>query len=285
MIAVGENVYTANLSGGYIVESGTSFSTPMVAGAAALIEAARPGLTAQQYRSLLINTANPVLLDSGAPLTAQQQGSGFLNVLAALNGTVAAFPTSLSYGIGAGTFDQTAMLALTNVGSAPDTYSITIQPIGGGPAPMLSANTVQLNPGQSQNVSVELAGASLDPGAYQGFLQIQSAQSQVIATVPYWYAVPSATAANMTVLTAPTNGDPGTRVDIYVRPTDSQGIPTGPTPTVTVTGTGRLIFIPSIDGQAPGVYHLQARLGPLGGTTVFHVVSGSAFADITIQSP
>ncbi len=285
LIAVGQDVYTADLNGGYIVESGTSFSAPMVAGAAALLEAARPGLAAQQYRSLLINSAIPVLLDSGAPLTPQQQGSGFLNVLAALNSTVAAFPTSLSYGIGSGTFDQTATLSLTNVGSAPDTYSITVQPIGGGPAPMLSSNSVQLNPGQSQNISVELAGASLDPGAYQGFLQIQGAQSQVVATIPYWYGVPSDTATNMTVLSAPSNGPPGTRVDIFVRPTDSQGIPTGPTPTVTSTGTGRVIFITSIDGQAPGVYHIQARLGPLGGATVLHVVSGNASTDITIQSP
>src|SRR5262249_42554969 len=149
---------------------------PMVAGAAALIEAARPGLTFQQYRSLLVNSATPVALDSGALLTVQQQGSGFLNVLAAVNATVAAGPTSLSFGIGSGTIDQTSSLTLTNVGSAADTFSITVQPLGNGPIPILSANSVQLNPGKSQNISVELAGASLDPGAYQGYLQIQGTQ-------------------------------------------------------------------------------------------------------------
>jgi minor extracellular serine protease Vpr len=286
LIAVGENVYTASLGGGFVVESGTSFSAPMVAGSAALIEAARPGLSAQQYRSLLINTANPVSLDSGSPLTVQQQGSGFLNVLAALNGTVTAFPTSLGYGVGSATFDQTAALMLTNVGSAPDTYSITVQPIGGGPTPVLDANSVQLNPGQSQNIAVELSGASLDPGAYQGFLLIQGTQSQVIATVPYWYAVPSGAATNISVLSAPANGGPASRQDIYIRPTDAQGIPAGATPAVTVTsGAGRVVFIQSIDDQAPGIYHVQVRMGPFGGASVFHIVSGDAAIDITIQSP
>jgi minor extracellular serine protease Vpr len=286
ILAVGESVYTADLNSGYVVESGTSFSAPMLAGSAALIQAARPGLTAQQYRSLLINSANSVIQDSGAPLTIQQQGSGFLNVLAALNATVTAYPTSLSYGIGSGTFDQTSMLALTNVGKAPDTFSITVQPLGAGPTPTLSANMIQLNPGQTQNVSVEFAGAALDPGAYQGFLQIQGAQNQTVATVPYWYGVPSDAAVNMTVLFAPTNGPSGTRQVILVRPTDSQGLPTSTTPTVTVTsGGGRVNFVQSVDDQVPGSYYIQVRLAPLGGATVFHIVSGSASADVTIQSP
>lgn len=288
LIAVGENVYTADLtaSGGYVVESGTSFSTPMLAGAAALIEAARPGLTFRQYRSLLVNSATPVVQDSGAPLTVQQQGSGFLNVLAALNGTATANPTSLSFGVGSGTFDQTITLALTNVGTAADTFSITVQPLGNGPVPTLSANTVQLNPGQSQNIAVELAGTSLDAGAYQGYLQVQGAQNPVIAMVPYWYGVPSASPVNMTVLEAPPNGPPGSRQTLVVRPTDSQGLATGDTPTITVTsGGGRLLLVQSLDGDFPGVYGIVVRLGPTAGANVFHVVSGDAAKDIVIQSP
>ena len=50
LLAVGSNVYTAWASslgtGGYMVASGTSLSAPMVTGAAALLKAARPGLTA-----------------------------------------------------------------------------------------------------------------------------------------------------------------------------------------------------------------------------------------------
>jgi len=286
LLAIGENVYTADLTGngGFVVESGTSFSAPMAAGAAALLEAARPGLTFRQYRSLLVNSATPVSLDSGTLLTVQQQGSGFLNVLSAVNATVAVNPTSLSYGIGSGTLDQTTTLTLTNVGTAADTFSIIVQPMGNGPMPTLSANAVQLNPGQSQKISVELAGASLDPGAYQGYLQIQGAQNPVVALVPYWYGIPSQTPAYVTILDAPTNGRSGSRQTIFLRPTDAQGIPVNATPTVTVaSGGGSVIGITSIDDEAPGVYALQVRVAA--GQNVFRITAGSITKDVTIQSP
>jgi hypothetical protein len=159
-----------------------------------------------------------------------------------------------------------------------------VQPMGNGPTPTLSANTAQLNPGQSQNISVELAGTSLDPGAYQGYLQIQGTQNQVLALVPYWYGVASQTAAYVTILDAPTNARPGSRQSIFLRPTDAAGIPVNATPTVTViSGSGTIIGITSIDDQAPGVYQLQVRVAA--GQNVFRIQSGDVSKDVTIQSP
>ena len=286
VLGIGENVYTADLTGngGFIIEDGTSFSTPMAAGGAALLEAARPGLTAPQYRSLLVNSATPVALNSGTLLTVQQQGSGFLNLLSAINATAAVTPGSVSFGIGSGTIDQIGMLSLTNVGTAADTFSLTVQPIGNGPTPTLTPNSVQLNPGQSQNISVEFAGSSLDPGAYQGYVQIQGTQTQVVSLVPYWYGVPSQTAKYVTILDAPTNGRPASRQSIFLRPTDAEGIPVSATPTVTVvSGNGTVIGISSIDDESPGVFQLQVRLAA--GTNVFLVTSGDASTKVTIQSP
>jgi len=284
LIAVGENVYTATLNQNFTVESGTSFSSPMLAGSAALLLAARPGLSNQQYRSLLINSAAPVMQNDGTLLTTQQEGSGFLNVLAALNNNLTASPTSLSYGIGGGTFHQAATLTLTNVGTATDTFSITALPLGSGPSPVLSANSIAIDPGQSQNISVEFSGSSLDPGAYEGYLQIQGTQNQVTAVIPYWYGVPSDTATHMTVLFAPTNANPNTRQQIVVRPTDAQGLPTSAVPSVTVTaGNARVVSVEPVDDQVPGAYLIQVRV--TAGTNVVHVVSGKAAADITIQSP
>ncbi|MDQ6675814.1 MAG: S8 family serine peptidase, partial [Acidobacteriota bacterium] len=82
LVAVGENYYVATQTfdpggemyspSGYIVVSGTSFSAPTTAGAAALLKAARPGLTVAQYRSLLINSATPVNAKLGVAATVQQ---------------------------------------------------------------------------------------------------------------------------------------------------------------------------------------------------------------------
>ena len=72
LVAVGANMYTAAQKldpdgdlydpSGYGVFDGTSFSTPLVSGAVALVKAARPGLTAAQYRSLVINNAGSNIL-------------------------------------------------------------------------------------------------------------------------------------------------------------------------------------------------------------------------------
>jgi hypothetical protein len=255
----------------------------MVAGAAALIEAARPGLTSSQYRSLLVNSAVPIVQVSGAPLTIQQSGAGFLNVLNALNNNIAVAPASISFGASSGSVNQTSTLTVTNVGAASDTFSINVQPIGNGPVPTLSSNSVALNPGQSQAISVTFTGASLNPGAYQGYLQIQGTQNSVIANVAYWYGVPSGNATHVTVLEAPTNGNPRSVQAIFVRSDDDQGLAAGP-PTVTVTsGNGAAIDVQSIDSVIPGAYQIRVRLAA--GSNTFTVASGLASTAVVIQSP
>jgi subtilisin family serine protease len=57
LAAPGERVYGAVLHHGYGYGSGTSFATPQVAGAAALVWAADPSLTAQQVARILEQTA------------------------------------------------------------------------------------------------------------------------------------------------------------------------------------------------------------------------------------
>ncbi|HWI43246.1 MAG TPA: S8 family serine peptidase [Nocardioides sp.] len=64
----------------YFKGSGTSFSAPQVAGAAALLVQQRPELTNNQVKGLLTATATPL---PGVPATGQ--GSGALNIAAALD--------------------------------------------------------------------------------------------------------------------------------------------------------------------------------------------------------
>ncbi|UED84905.1 S8 family peptidase [Streptomyces profundus] len=78
----------------HVAISGTSMATPHVAGAAALVAQANPELTGQQVKAVL----------SGSAITADgysaiQQGSGRIDVPAAISQTVIAEPANLSFGI------------------------------------------------------------------------------------------------------------------------------------------------------------------------------------------
>src|ERR1019366_9106110 len=98
-----QNSYTSGESysaSGFIDTNGTSFSTPLMAGAAAVLKGARPGLTVPQYRSLLINGA--------APATASQ-------------GVAASLPPQLTES-GSGT-----LRALYSAGDIPGTYAVDIR--------------------------------------------------------------------------------------------------------------------------------------------------------------
>ncbi len=100
----GSTVSTINLG------SGTSFSSPSVAGVAALLRAAWPSATARQVRNALMMSANPAMITDGSgPL---DQGHGFVDAAAALallkTGTVPDTP---------GEAGQTYDLVADNIGA------------------------------------------------------------------------------------------------------------------------------------------------------------------------
>ena len=275
IVAVGEEIVTAAQDSfpsgqswdpsGFIDSAGTSFSTPLTAGAAAVLKAARPGLTVAQYRSLLINSAGPATSGPGVPATVQQAGAGVLNVAAALGGTVAAYPTALNFGTGAGAIDSTLNLTLSNIGTVSDTYSINVLPVGDSPAPALSTNTVQLDPNGSQALSATVNASGLAPGEYQGYLQVTGTATSNVTTIPYWFAVPGSTPAGITVLYQDYS-DPSRTVSygaVVFRIVDIAGLPyTGPlTPQIAMAAGGGSIRRAYLAGDIPGTYAVDIRAG------------------------
>jgi len=296
LVAVGEEIVTGAQNSfssgqsyspsGFIDTAGTSFSAPLAAGAAAVLKAARPGLTTQQYRSLLINNAAPVASGPNLPATVQQAGAGMLNLAAAINGAVAAYPTSLNFGAGAGAVNNTLQLTLWNLGSAGDTFTIQALPTGNSPAPALAGNSVQLDPNASQQLGVTLSTPGLVPGEYQGYLQVTGTANSNVTSIPYWFAVPGSDPAGIAVLYQD-NYDPirslSTQAVVF-RVVDVAGLPyTGSTtPRVAITsgaGTGSIRALYRT-GDIPGTYATDVRTGT--SSMELAITIGGASASVVI---
>jgi len=76
LAALGVQVRTIDQDGAQVLASGTSFSAPVISGAAALLASAFPNLTGAQIVAILFNSAD----DAGFPGTDSQFGRGILNI-------------------------------------------------------------------------------------------------------------------------------------------------------------------------------------------------------------
>ncbi len=285
LVAVGKDLYTAEPGNSHGYALGTSFSTPIVAGAAAVLRSARPELTVRQYRSLLINTASPPNI-GGEPARVMDYGAGVLNLEAALTGTVAAYPTSLNFGVAAGTFRSSLRLLVMNLARADANISVSVKPYGGGPAPTLSAAALGVPAGQARPVTVSFQQAGLAPGEYQGFVELRSGDGS-LARVPYWAATPFAEPSFITFLVTRATGTAGRRLDgaAIFRVTDRNGIILNGVPVraTVVKGGGSVERVYSRDGVFPGEQVMDVTLGAAAGENVFRLQAGSVQEDVLIQ--
>jgi subtilisin family serine protease len=317
LVAVGMHVYTAAQNSDpkgdlynasrYLAVDGTSFSSPIVAGAAALLKAARPGLTVAEYRSLLINSAGPAYFEPNVPARVQQAGAGILDMSAALRASGAEAPTSLSFGIGNGTTQQTRTLTISNATNARETFTILVagrdMPTGPVPpdsrtamaletsAPLVTVSThsLTLEGGASGTVTVGFSGFGLAAGAYEGFIRVLGTNSNVEQRVPYWYGVGSTVPARITILNTPTNPKAGavSQGDVLFRVTDASGITVpGVHPTATVVdGGGKVLSVENDDPFLPGVFALNVQLGAVAGSNDFQIRVGNLTQTVTIVTP
>lgn len=144
--APGTNIVMAAAGSGdqYALNSGTSFSGPMVAGSAALLREALPDRTAQEIKATLMNTANMEVYTLPkdhpdtelAPISAM--GAGLANVAKAINSPVAAWvedtqfdtaQAALSFGFQmlTETTTLTKTVTLKNFGTEKKAYALRIE--------------------------------------------------------------------------------------------------------------------------------------------------------------
>jgi hypothetical protein len=254
-----------------------------VAGAAALLKQVRKGLTPDQYRSMLINSA-PI---TTASQPVRNTGAGLLNASGAMYMWTAATPTSMSFGAGGGTFDISRDLVIMNVGTAPDVLTLTAIPNGDGRAPTFSPNGVSLDVGQEAHITVHLTGSNLADGEYQGFLQLNVTHTGMATRIPYWYAVTSAAPAFITVLDFQESGPTGKFVKeaFTFRITDAAGVPLPDVqPALTVTrGQGTVSEARSVDSFIPGAFTTDVTLGPNPGVNQFQISVGDLTQTVNIE--
>lgn len=272
----------------YVTESGTSFSAPFVTGAAAVLMAARPGLSAAQYKSLLVNTAPQfVSAVDGSKVAPTIGGSGKLDLLGAIQSNLAVSPVSLNFLSGNGTVNSTLPLVFTNVGSATDAFTVTVNSIDGATVPTVDASTFTLAPGASRTINVSMVGSALPAGAYDGHVAVTGTQSPIATRVAYWYGSGSGQVQNISVLNQNqlnSGGSPLSTATILIRCTDKIGIPTaGATPTVTaLAARARVLKVYTI-GDIPGTYGIDVQLGRSANTAdEFDVTVGDLTAQVFV---
>ncbi|MFI1016580.1 S8 family peptidase [Streptomyces sp. NPDC020965] len=120
---------------GYVTISGTSMATPHVAGAAALLKQRHPAWTGAQLKAVLAASARP----GGAGVFAE--GSGRIDVAAALTQTVVSEPASVGFARQlfphADDRPETRKVTYRNSGAEPVTLDLSVSGVGpdGTPAP------------------------------------------------------------------------------------------------------------------------------------------------------
>jgi hypothetical protein len=251
----------------------------MTTGSIALLKAARPGLTALQYKSLIINSA-PELdqYSDGSIAPPQVAGAGILNVMNALQNELAASPTSLNFATptapaGGGTSSirpadatttsVTEAVNLTGVGTASDTFTVSVTSLDHLAVPSVDTSSFSLGPGGSQTVNVSLNTTGLAPGTYHGFIVITGTQNSVATRIPYWYAVLGNTVQNINLLHSPLFDVTGDTTQIIFRCADAANMPLDPqnTPLVTTSNArARVIDVQPI-GDIPGTFIADIVVG------------------------
>jgi uncharacterized protein (TIGR03437 family) len=185
-------------STGFTAAEGTSFSTPLTAGAAALVLQAHSGVKGAArlplVRSALINNAAQSVTgdDQGYYVDRFEIGAGLLNAGGAVGSTVLVFPTTLSFGVLPATVLAAQQLTLTNIGSSPVTVSLAVVPnTQADPSSTLtlglSTSSLALAPAAAGTATVTPAGRVPSSGYYSGVIAITG--TGVSLVVPYVYVV------------------------------------------------------------------------------------------------
>ncbi|MBZ5584336.1 MAG: S8 family serine peptidase [Acidobacteriia bacterium] len=207
-------LYGAN---GYTASNGTSFASPLVAGAAALVLQAHPEWKtlpgrAALVKSALVNWSNPSAVTSDdyagtsnpsiAILDVRNTGAGLLDAAASVQATVTAAPATVSFGAlkPGGSLPAAQAVTITNLSPTAVALSVAVFPQTGRSSSVATVTvdkqTLSLEAAGSSTatatLNVSLAGAVPSAaGAYSGNINLTATASGIAMHIPYLFVVGS----------------------------------------------------------------------------------------------
>ena len=236
-------MYTTN---GYVSVDGTSFSSPLVAGAAALVKQNHPSYTSAQIKSALVNSAAQDVTsdDFGDKVDIVWMGAGRLDAGAAVNATALVQPATISFGfVRSGSLPISRAITVSN---APGTMNVAVVPSSTVAGVTVASDKTTVGSGGTLNIS--LSGTVPAPGQYSGFVTLTG--GGVTTRIPYLFVVPAGTAFNANMLFASIQGTPNSSGGVAaVQVLDAFGAPVAGSPVAfSVSPRGALAF-QSVSGE------------------------------------
>ena len=284
-------LYSAN---GYLVSQGTSFSTPQVAGVAALVMQQNPSLSAIEVKSAVINTASQSLTENGNQASVLAMGAGLVNAGLAVTNTLLVNPASASFGVlKATSLPVTLPFQLTNIGTAALTLSVSInrRTAENNAHTSIDLPNVTLPAGQSSDIHLTLSGTLPAPGIYEGFVTIAGGPNPV--NIPYLYLVGDGVPNNLISIAG--DADDGTAGEqsaggyVILQIVDQYGVPIPNLPVTfgVASGGGQLtptclaICAAANTTDNYGTAAAEMFLGPNPGNNVYTATAASLTATFT----
>jgi minor extracellular serine protease Vpr len=180
VVAPGVGIVTTDAGVGERVAtvSGTSAAAAIVAGAAALVSEARPGLTPGELRSLLVGAARPL---DGEPVTAA--GAGLVDPAAAAATEIAVEPTTIPLGrVSSKPWRVLRGVAVRNLSSRRVEVSFGLVRESAAPDVDFAANpgALSLEPGARALVTLQASARGGASGATGGAFVVQPVGSQAV---------------------------------------------------------------------------------------------------------
>ncbi len=208
--------------------SGTSMSSPHVAGAAALIRSVHPDWTVAKVKSALINTSVPTVLtgdlSSPVPASTTDGGPGRLDMRHVLDPGAYLEPQKLSFGVVPEGVADDLEIAIGSTSDKFETWNLTVEPAGGDAVPVVDLDTITLAPGAHNSFVVTLDTDGLDETEHWGHVVLARQGTEQVLRVPYFAMVQREADMKDVLLVNWTYGDTQNYASHYTQAFDGLGL-------------------------------------------------------------